>query len=124
MRTAASKIETPEGVAVRVDRARAAGRHVALASGRFELLQPGLVRALADAKGAGDVLVVALLSDPAALVADAERALLVAALRAVDHVAVVAPGELPALLARLRPDAHVPEGDAAETRALLERLRR
>jgi bifunctional ADP-heptose synthase (sugar kinase/adenylyltransferase) len=124
MRTAASKIVTADDAVTQASAARSAGRRIALVSGRFELLHPGVVRTLADARTGADVLIVALLAHPTALVADAERAQLVAALRDVDHVAVVAPEDLPGFVERLGPDAHVSEGDAPETRALLERLRR
>jgi rfaE bifunctional protein nucleotidyltransferase chain/domain len=94
---------------------RAAGRRVAFANGHFDLLHVGHLRYLEAAKAEGDVLVVAINDDASVerlkgrgrpLVPAAERAELLAALRAVDYVTVFSGDSPAALLARLRPDVH------------------
>ena len=158
MRAARSKVGTLEETRVHVERARLAGRTIALANGCFEILHVGHVRYLQGARAEADVLVVGVNSDasvrrlkgPGRPVVPAEdRALLVAALRPVDHVVVFEEDDVTGLLLALRPDVHckgtdytpetVPErdvvrslggrvaivGDAKEhdTRRLLERIR-
>ena len=159
MRTAAAKVGTLEEVATAVDAARKTGRTVALANGCFDVLHVGHVRYLAGARREADVLVVGVNGDDSVrrlkgegrpVMPEADRALLVAALRAVDHVVVFHEDDVRALLLRLRPDVHckgtdytpetVPERDVVlgyggriaivgdpkdhDTRVLLERLRR
>jgi bifunctional ADP-heptose synthase (sugar kinase/adenylyltransferase) len=125
MRSAESKIASLEEIASRVAAERAAGRKIALASGPFELLHAGSVRFLSAAKAEADVLVVAVTEDEQAapLVPAADRALLLGALRVVDHVLVVPRAEIETVRERTSADIHRldPEG---ETRALLARLRR
>ena len=115
MRTAASKIGTLEEVRARVQEARAAGRTVALANGCFDLLHVGHVRYLQGAREQADVLVVGLNADGSVrrlkgegrpLMPAEDRALLVAALRSVDHVVVFHEDDVRALLLALRPDVH------------------
>ena len=115
MRTAASKIGTLEEVRARVQEARAAGRAVALANGCFDLLHVGHLRYLQGAREQADVLVVGLNADASVrrlkgegrpLMPAADRALLVAALRSVDHVVVFEEDDVGALLLALRPDVH------------------
>jgi D-glycero-beta-D-manno-heptose 1-phosphate adenylyltransferase len=158
MRTARSKIGSLEEVRERVEVARAAGRTIALANGVFDLLHVGHVRYLQGAKAEAEVLVVGVNADhsvrrlkgPDRPILPAEdRALLVAAQRAVDHVTVFEDDDVGRILLTLKPDVHckgtdytpetVPErdvvrsyggrvaivGDAKDhdTRALLARLR-
>jgi rfaE bifunctional protein nucleotidyltransferase chain/domain len=158
VRTAASKIGTLEEVRARLLEARAAGRTVALANGCFDLLHVGHIRYLQGARGQADLLVVAVNGDASVrrlkgegrpLVSAPDRALLVAALRSVDHVVVFEEDDVRALLLALRPDVHckgtdytpdtVPERDVVrsyggrvaivgdpkhhDTTALLERIR-
>jgi D-beta-D-heptose 7-phosphate kinase / D-beta-D-heptose 1-phosphate adenosyltransferase len=121
VRSAESKIGGIDTVAARVAKARAAGQKIALAAARCELLHVGLVRHLEAALALADVLVVALLAEETtATVADAERALLVAALRCVDHVVVTHLTDMPDLLRRLRPDVYCPSGDDPAEAAVVE----
>ena len=157
-RQAAPKVASLEEVRQRVAEARGAGRRVALANGCFDVLHVGHVRYLEGARREADVLVVGVNGDgsvrrlkgPGRPVMPAEdRAVLVAALRAVDHVVVFEEDDVTRLLLALRPDVHckgtdytpdtVPErevvrsyggrvaivGDPKDhaTRALLERIR-
>jgi rfaE bifunctional protein nucleotidyltransferase chain/domain len=97
------------------DRLRARGRRIVLANGCFDLLHVGHVRYLGAARALGDVLFVGLNSDAAVrrlkgpgrpLQAAAERAELLQALRAVDHVVVFDEDTADELLRRLRPHVH------------------
>lgn len=159
MRTARSKIGTLQEVQARLEEARRGGRTIALANGCFDLLHVGHVRYLAGAKAEADLLVVGVNGDDSVrrlkgpgrpVMPEADRALVVAALRCVDHVVTFPEDDVSGLLLALRPDVHckgtdytpetVPErdvvrsyggrvaivGDAKEhdTRRLLERIRR
>jgi rfaE bifunctional protein nucleotidyltransferase chain/domain len=159
MRPARSKIGSLDEVAPRVQAARDAGKTVALANGCFDVLHVGHVRYLEGAKAEAGVLVVGVNGDAAVarlkgagrpIMPAPDRALLVAALRAVDHVIVFEEDDVSRLLLALRPDVHckgtdytaetVPERDVVrsyggrvaivgdpkrhDTRALLEKLRR
>jgi rfaE bifunctional protein nucleotidyltransferase chain/domain len=94
---------------------RAAGRRIVLANGCFDLLHVGHVRYLAAARGLGDLLIVGVNSDRAVrrlkgpgrpLQPEAERAEMLAALRAVDHVVVFDDDTADRLVERLRPAMH------------------
>jgi len=158
MRTAASKLATLDEVRERVALARRAGRTVALANGCFDVLHVGHVRYLQGARAEADVLVVGVNGDASVrelkgegrpVMKAEDRALLVAALRAVDHVVVFEEADVSRLLVELRPDVHckgtdytpetVPEREVVrsyggrvaivgdpkdhDTRALLQRIR-
>ena len=122
MRPAHSKIHSREEVRRRLAEARAQGRSVALANGCFDILHVGHVRYLEGAKAEADVLVVgvngdasvARLKGPGRPVQPAiDRALLVAALRCVDHVVVFEEDDVRSLIADLRPDVHCKGTDYA-----------
>lgn len=106
-----------EELAERLSRLRscAPATRIVLANGCFDLLHVGHVRYLEDARSRGSLLVVALNDDasvrrlkgpPRPLVPLAERAELVAALRAVDWVTSFAEDDLAATLELLRPHVH------------------
>jgi rfaE bifunctional protein nucleotidyltransferase chain/domain len=112
-----TKILTREAAAERLAALRRGGTagRVVLANGCFDLLHVGHVRYLAEARGRGDLLVVALNTDASVArikgdgrpyVPFAERAEIVAALACVD---LVVPFDEPTLEATLRvllPDVH------------------
>lgn len=113
MRPPESKIATREELAERLCR-EPPGRLV-LANGLFDLVHVGHARYLADARRAGDALVVALNDDASArrykgegrpLLPLAERALVVAALRAVDWVTWFGEPTVAPTLRLLRPALH------------------
>ncbi len=115
MRTAASKLASLEMVAERVAQARAGARTIALANGCFDVLHVGHARYLAGAKAEADVLVVGVNGDASVrrlkgagrpVLPAADRALLVGALRVVDHVVVFEEDDVTRLLLELRPDVH------------------
>jgi len=97
------------------EKARAAGRRVVLANGCFDLLHVGHVRYLEDARALGDLLIVGVNGDDAVrrlkgpgrpLMPAVERAEMLAALRAVDHVVVFEDDTADRLVALLRPAVH------------------
>ena len=98
---------------VRADRAR--GRTIAFANGGFDLLHVGHIRYLEGAKREADRLVVAINSDASIrglkgpsrpILGQADRAELVAALRAVDYVVIFDEPTVASLLELLKPDVH------------------
>ena len=106
---------TVDEAAALADRLRAAGKRIVLANGCFDLLHVGHVRYLGEARALGDVLFVGLNSDPAVrrlkgpgrpLLPAAERAEILAALRAVDHVVLFEDDTADRLVRRLRPHVH------------------
>jgi rfaE bifunctional protein nucleotidyltransferase chain/domain len=98
-----------------VVRERADGRTVAFANGCFDLLHVGHVRYLQGAAAEADRLVVAVNNDESVrglkganrpILAQADRAELVAALRVVDYVVLFGDPTVERLLQLLRPDVH------------------
>ena len=88
-------------------------RRVVFTNGCFDLLHPGHVRSLEQARSLGDVLVVGLNSDasmrqlkgePRPVVPEGERAELLAALASVDFVVIFGEATPRTLIARLLPD--------------------
>jgi len=123
MRTAQDKIGSLDVVAAQVALARAAGRSVALANGCFDVLHVGHVRYLEGAKAEADVLVVGVNGDTSVaklkgpgrpVLPEADRAVLVAGLRSVDHVVVFQEDDVTRLLSTLRPDVHCKGTDYTE----------
>jgi D-glycero-beta-D-manno-heptose 1-phosphate adenylyltransferase len=94
---------------------RTAGRSVAFANGCFDLLHVGHVRYLQGAAAEGDVLIVAINNDESVrglkgegrpVMAESDRAELIAALRCVDYVVLFGGPTVGDLLRRYRPDVH------------------
>jgi len=115
VRPAGTKLTTLPELLRRLGPDRRRGRTVALANGCFDLLHVGHVRYLEAARTEADVLVVGVNADDSVrrlkgpgrpVLPEQERALLVAALRCVDHVVVFAEDDVGALLLALRPDVH------------------
>lgn len=99
---------------------RQAHQTVVFTNGCFDILHAGHVRYLTAAKNCGDVLVVGLNSDESVrrLKGDgrpvnpaADRAEVLAGLRAVDHVVVFAEETAEELVRQLQPDIYVKGGD-------------
>lgn len=123
MREAATKIGSLDEVRARVEGERRAGRTIALANGCFDVLHVGHARYLEGARAEADVLVVGVNGDSSVrrlkgegrpVMPAADRALLVAAFRAVDHVVVFEEDDVAALLLALRPDVHCKGTDYTE----------
>ena len=96
------------------------GDRVVFTNGCFDLLHPGHVRCLEQARAMGDLLVVGVNSDSSArqlkgdarpILSQDERAEILAALAAVDYVVIFDEPTPRALIARLRPDVLVKGGD-------------
>ncbi len=98
------------------------GKTVVFTNGCYDLLHPGHVRLLEQARSLGDVLIVALNSDESVrrlkgparpLIPEAERAALVAGLASVDAVTLFHEDTPCELLAALLPDVLVKGADWA-----------
>jgi len=93
---------------------------VVFTNGCFDILHAGHVRYLTEAKKLGDVLVIGLNSDESVcklkgagrpVNSAADRAEVLAGLRAVDHVIVFAEDTAEELVRQLQPDVYVKGGD-------------
>jgi D-beta-D-heptose 7-phosphate kinase/D-beta-D-heptose 1-phosphate adenosyltransferase len=106
---------------------RAAGRRVVFTNGVFDLLHPGHVRYLADARAQGDVLIVAVNSDRSVhaikgperpINPEQERAEVLAALAAVDAVVIFDEDDPHAIISAVQPDVLVKGADWAADRII------
>jgi D-glycero-beta-D-manno-heptose 1-phosphate adenylyltransferase len=111
----ASKVVSRDALVRCVAEERAAGRTIAFANGCFDLLHVGHVRYLESAAREADVLIVAINDDESVrklkgegrpILAAADRAELVAALRCVDYVVMFSEPTVGPLLTALAPDVH------------------
>jgi rfaE bifunctional protein nucleotidyltransferase chain/domain len=97
-----------------VEADRREGRTIALANGCFDLLHAGHVRYLQGAAAEADRLIVAVNDDRTAgmkgpgrpILAAADRAELVAAIRGVDYVTIFPEPTVAVLLTLVKPDVH------------------
>ena len=110
-----AEILSKEQLAERVRQDRARGLTHAFANGAFDLLHVGHIRYLEAAKREADRLIVAVNDDASVrglkgaarpVLPQADRAELVAAVRAVDYVVMFSEPTVTALLELLRPDVH------------------
>jgi rfaE bifunctional protein nucleotidyltransferase chain/domain len=113
-------ILTLEEAIVRFGREKRNARRVVFTNGCFDLLHPGHIRSLEQARELGDVLIVGLNSDASVrqlkgqgrpILPERERAEILAALECVDAVVIfddLTPREL---ISRLLPDVLVKGGD-------------
>jgi len=101
-------------------RARRGSRRVVFTNGCFDLLHPGHIRTLEEARSLGDVLVVGLNRDASVrkakgearpVIGEDERAELLAALEAVDFVVLFGEPTPRELIAELLPDVLVKGAD-------------
>lgn len=101
-------------------RLREAGKRVVFTNGCFDLMHPGHVRYLAEARALGDALIVALNSDRSVrelkgpsrpILLEEERAEVMAALGCVDYVAIFDEATPRELIGALLPDILVKGGD-------------
>jgi rfaE bifunctional protein nucleotidyltransferase chain/domain len=117
------------------DELRAVSRKIVFANGCFDILHVGHIRYLEGARAEGDALIVGVNGDASVcglkgpgrpILDERARALLVAALRAVDYVVIFDEPNVEALLTELRPDVHAKGTDyRVETvpeRAIADRL--
>ncbi len=113
------------------------GKKLVLTNGVFDLLHVGHVRYLSEAKALGDILVVAINSDESVrelkgpdrpIYPADERAEILCALKAVDHVVVFDDKRATGIIGAIRPDTYTKGGDYTadslidEEKALLDSL--
>ena len=122
MRTIPVAISTWQEAANRAAAVQQAGGKVVFTNGVFDLLHPGHVRYLEQARALGDLLVVGLNSDrsvrankgPARpLTPELERAEILLALRCVDAVVVFGEDTPQVVITRIQPDILVKGADWA-----------
>ena len=118
----ADNVLAENGLASVLDDLRAAGRRIVMTNGCFDLIHPGHVRYLHQAKALGDVLVVAVNDDDSVrrLKGDGrpvntleDRMAVLGALGAVDYVVSFSEGTPARLIKALAPDVLVKGGDYA-----------
>jgi len=116
------KIVTKEDALRKIEALRTAHKKVVFTNGCFDLLHPGHVRYLREARSLGDALVVALNSDRSVrllkgegrpILNEAERSEVISALESVDYVVVFDEETPRELIADLLPDVLVKGGDWA-----------
>lgn len=116
------KIVSQEELIQMTAREKRGGRRVVFTNGCFDLLHPGHVRCLAEARALGDILIVAVNSDRSVrgnkgperpLVSEQDRAEVLAALASVDYVTIFDEPTPRELLARVLPSVLVKGADWA-----------
>jgi len=114
------KLLTREALIRERERLRREGKRLVFTNGCFDLLHPGHVRYLSQARAMGDALVVALNGDRSVrklkgkgrpILNEQERAEVVSALEAVDYVTIFEEETPRELVAELLPDVLVKGGD-------------
>ena len=115
-------LAVPEAVRF-VEAARAAGGRIVFTNGVFDLIHPGHVRYLRQARSFGDALIVAVNSDRSVraskgddrpIIPEAERAEIVAALAPVDVVVLFNEDTPHEVIAAIQPDVLVKGADWGE----------
>jgi D-glycero-beta-D-manno-heptose 1-phosphate adenylyltransferase len=135
MRPAHEKIVERKQLRDVAKRLRANSKRIVFANGCFDILHVGHIRYLEGARGEGDALIVGVNADSSVcalkgpgrpILDERARALLVAALRAVDYVVIFPERNVESLLEEIRPDVHAKGTDYTEQsvpeRAVAERL--
>lgn len=116
MSKAREKIKSLDELLSLIERQRKEGKRIVLTNGCFDLLHPGHVRALEEAKSKGDMLVVALNSDSSVralkgpgrpVLPQEARAEIIAALWCVDYVIIFDELRPDNVIWAIRPHVHV-----------------
>lgn len=119
----AARILSRDSVISETRSARQAGKTIVLANGCFDVLHAGHIRYLQGARELGDVLVVAINADDQVkllkgngrpILAERERAELVASLEVVDFVTIFDEPTVEQLLLAIKPDVHAKGTDYTE----------
>ncbi|MBL8158383.1 adenylyltransferase/cytidyltransferase family protein [bacterium] len=114
------KILSIAAVARKVQNLRSNGMLIVTTNGTFDLLHPGHVHSLIEAKKHGDVLIVGVNSDASVrrykgklrpIVPAKERAFMVSALECVDYVFIFSSDTPDPWIKKVRPDIHVKGSD-------------
>lgn len=103
----------------RIEKLKREGKKIVFTNGCFDLLHIGHIRYLKEAKGLGDVLIVALNSDSSVsklkpdrpIIPERQRAEVVASLKTVDFVTIFEEDTPYELIRYLNPDVLVKGGD-------------
>ena len=120
---ATARILSRDAVISETRSARQAGKTIVLANGCFDVLHVGHIRYLQGARELGDVLVVAINADDQVkllkgigrpILAERERAELVASLEVVDFVTIFDEPTVEQLLLAIKPDVHAKGTDYTE----------
>ncbi len=120
---ATSLILDRDALVARIAAAKAKGGRIVLANGCFDVLHAGHVRYLQGARALGDLLVVGINADAEVgrlkgegrpILAERDRAELVASLEAVDLVTIFEEPTVTELLLAIRPDVHAKGTDYTE----------
>lgn len=115
MREAQSKIVSLAALREALAEPRRNNKKVVFSNGCFDTLHVGHVRYLEGAKREGDILITAINADSSVnnlkganrpILDEQARALLVAALRCVDHVVIFSEPNVERLLEEIRPHVH------------------
>lgn len=123
MRSMSTKVLTTGELVPVLQRARASNKRVVFTNGCFDLLHPGHVRLLAEARAHGDVLVVGINSDASVkrlkgegrpILSESDRAQVLGGLDAVDFVVVFDEDTPQSLIEEIRPQVLVKGGDYVE----------
>jgi D-beta-D-heptose 7-phosphate kinase/D-beta-D-heptose 1-phosphate adenosyltransferase len=123
MGTYDDRILTTEALLPIIEKLKSEGKVVVFTNGCFDLLHVGHVRYLAEAKAAGDVLVLGLNSDKSVralkgpgrpITSEAERAEILVSLRSVDYVLIFDDPDPLRLILAVRPDVLVKGEDWEE----------
>ena len=120
MRPLPSRVFAADEAAAFAERVRARGGKVVFTNGVFDLLHPGHVRYLQDARALGEALIVAVNSDRSVraikgperpITPEQERAELLLALNPVDAVVIFDEDTPHAIISRIQPDILVKGAD-------------
>jgi len=120
MTSRAPRVLSPAAAEAWADDLRRAGKRVVFTNGVFDLIHPGHVRYLGDARSLGDALIVGLNSDRSVrankgperpITPEQERAEVLAALAVVDAVVIFDEETPHEMIARTRPDVLVKGAD-------------
>ena len=123
MHCSVSSLMTLADAVAIVERLRASGKTVVFTNGVFDLLHPGHVRYLQQARALGDALIVGVNSDRSVraikgpqrpITPEAERAEILAALTPVDAAVIFDEDTPHAIIAAIQPDILVKGADWAE----------
>lgn len=126
----AGKILSREQAAARAQELRDKGKRIITVNGSFDLLHPGHVTVLTEAKAQGDVLFVGLNTDASVkqykgpdrpIVPEGERAAMLAALACVDYIVLFDEPEIAReILLTVRPAVHVNGSEYGEPETWVE----
>ena len=117
------KILSRESLLGLVKKLKKQGKRIVTANGTFDILHPGHIKFLEEAKAQGDMLIVAVNSNSSVkqnkgpsrpVNTEQDRARMLAALQCVDYVTIFSERTPIELLEAVRPDVHVNGSDYGE----------